>query len=191
MALKIRLRRMGRKKAPHYRIVIAESTMPRDGRFVATIGHYNPTTTPEVLKVDRDKALAWIAKGAMPTDTVRSLLRKAGVFSGEPGVAETAATVVKGAAGKVADAARSAASTVAAAATAAAGTVASAASAAVETVREAVSGGGDAAPAAAEADATPAAAETDAAPAAAEETSESDAGAGTDDAAPAAETEQA
>ena len=79
MALKIRLRRMGRKKAPHYRIVVAESTMPRDGRFVATVGHYNPTTSPETLKVDREKANAWLDKGAVPTDTVRSLLRRAGV----------------------------------------------------------------------------------------------------------------
>lgn len=79
MGLRIRLRRMGRKKAPHYRIVVAESTMPRDGRFVATIGHYNPTTSPATLKVDSKKATEWLAKGAQPTDTVRSLLRKAGV----------------------------------------------------------------------------------------------------------------
>ena len=81
MALKIRLRRMGRKKAPHYRIVVAESAMPRDGRFVAKVGHYNPTTQPATLVVDRDKALQWMAKGAMPTDTVQSLFRKAGVYA--------------------------------------------------------------------------------------------------------------
>lgn len=130
MALKIRLRRMGRKKAPHYRIVVAESSMPRDGRFVATIGHYNPTTTPATLKVDRDKALAWMGKGASPTDTVNSLFRKAGVFGAEPTAVETAVAAVKGAASKVADVAKAAAETVGAAA-----------SSAVETVREAVAGG--------------------------------------------------
>lgn len=152
MALKIRLRRMGRKKAPHYRIVIAESSMPRDGRFVATIGHYNPTTNPAVLKVDRDKALAWMDKGAMPTDTVRALFRKAGVNSEQPaeGVVET----VKQAAGKAADvakgAAKGAAGAVAAAAAAVservqdaaasvAGTVSDAVSGATETVSDAVS----------------------------------------------------
>src|SRR5215218_6182668 len=77
MPLKIGLRRLGRKKAPHYRIVIAESSMPREGRFVATIGHYNPTTQPETLKIDYDKAVAWLAKGAVPSDVVRSLLRRA------------------------------------------------------------------------------------------------------------------
>jgi small subunit ribosomal protein S16 len=91
MALKIRFRRIGRKKAPHYRIVLAESSMPRDGRFVATIGYYNPTTQPETLKVDRDMAAAWMAKGAVPTDTVRSLLRRA---AAQP---ETVAETVKGA----------------------------------------------------------------------------------------------
>ncbi|MBA2670190.1 MAG: 30S ribosomal protein S16, partial [Gemmatimonadetes bacterium] len=71
MALKIRLRRMGRKKAPTYRLVVAESSMPRDGRFVANIGHYNPRTQPITLVVDRAQALQWMAKGAMPTDTAR------------------------------------------------------------------------------------------------------------------------
>jgi small subunit ribosomal protein S16 len=183
MALKIRLRRMGRKKAPHYRIVIAESTMPRDGRFVATIGHYNPTTTPETLKVDRDKANAWIAKGAVPTDTVRSLFRKAGVFKPESALEAVASTVttaaatagkaVKGAAGKVAGAAASAASAVASVASDAAGTVADAASSVVEAVKDAAETvadkvtGGDEAPAAeASADEAPAAeAETAEAPA--------------------------
>jgi len=149
MALKIRLRRMGRKKAPHYRIVIAESSMPRDGRFVATIGHYNPTTTPETLKVDRDKAVAWIAKGAVPTDTVRSLFRKAGVNNPEStleavtatvtNAASTAGKAVKGVAGKVAAAAASAASAVAGVASDAAGTVASVASDAAGTVASAAS----------------------------------------------------
>ena len=147
MALKIRLRRMGRKKAPHYRIVIAESSMPRDGRFVATIGHYNPTTQPETLKVDRDKANAWIAKGAVPTDTVRSLFRKAGVNNPEStleavastvtSAASTAGKAVKGAAGKVAGAAASAASAVASVAGDAASTVADAASSVVDAVKDA------------------------------------------------------
>src|ERR1700741_3447612 len=115
MALKIRLRRMGRKKAPHYRIVVAESTMPRDGRFVATVGHYNPTTQPETLKVDRDRALAWIAKGAVATDTVHSLFRKAGVYRPAPeGVAAVVETV-EGAAGTAARAAKGVAAKAAAA----------------------------------------------------------------------------
>ncbi|HEX2204616.1 MAG TPA: 30S ribosomal protein S16, partial [Longimicrobium sp.] len=100
MALKIRLRRMGRKKAPHYRIVIAESTMPRDGRFVATIGHYNPTTEPTTLKVDAEKAHYWLGRGATPTDTVGSLLKKAGVFAPAPSAVEAVAGAVSGAAGK-------------------------------------------------------------------------------------------
>lgn len=81
MPLKIILRRMGRKKAPHYRIVVAESTMPRDGRFVANVGHYNPTTNPATLVVDRDRALAWLAKGATPTETVQALFKKVGVLA--------------------------------------------------------------------------------------------------------------
>ena len=84
MATKIRLRRVGRKGQSHFRIVIADSRSPRDGRFVETIGHYNPRTNPAVLQVDADKATAWLAKGAMPTDTVRSLLKKAGVFGKRP-----------------------------------------------------------------------------------------------------------
>jgi small subunit ribosomal protein S16 len=181
MALKIRLRRMGRKKAPHYRIVIAESTMPRDGRFVATIGHYNPTTQPATLKVDRDKALAWLAKGAVPTDTVRALFRKAGVNNAEgAGAVETAVAAVKGAAGKAASAAKGAAAKVAEAASA----VAAAATGAVEAVVEKVTGSDEAA---AEA---PAAEETAAAEApAAEETAEAPAAEAAADEAPAAETE--
>jgi small subunit ribosomal protein S16 len=85
MALKIRLRRMGRKKSPHYRIVVAESSMPRDGRFVANLGHYNPTTEPTTLKVDVARTRDWLGKGAVPTDTVGSLLKKAGVYGDAPG----------------------------------------------------------------------------------------------------------
>lgn len=80
MATRIRLRRVGRKGQSFFRIVIADQRAPRDGRSVATIGHYNPRAKPAVLEVDKDQAVAWLAKGATPTDTVRSLLKKAGVF---------------------------------------------------------------------------------------------------------------
>ncbi len=80
MAVKIRLRRMGAKKAPFYRIVVADSRFPRDGRFIEEIGYYNPLTDPAEVKVDGDKAKAWIAKGAQPTDTVKALLKKNGVL---------------------------------------------------------------------------------------------------------------
>lgn len=76
MAVKIRLRRMGAKKAPFYRIVVADSRFPRDGRFIEEIGYYDPTKDPAVVKIDSDKAKAWIANGAQPTDTVRVLLKK-------------------------------------------------------------------------------------------------------------------
>lgn len=79
MAVKIRLRRMGAKKAPFYRIVVADSRYPRDGRFIEEIGYYNPMEDPKVLKVDSEKAQKWIANGAQPTDTVRELLKKAGI----------------------------------------------------------------------------------------------------------------
>jgi small subunit ribosomal protein S16 len=71
---------VGRKGQSFFRIVIADQRAPRDGRSVATIGHYNPRAKPAVLEVDKDQAVAWLAKGATPTDTVRSLLKKAGVF---------------------------------------------------------------------------------------------------------------
>lgn len=80
MAVKIRLRRMGAKKAPFYRIVVADSRFPRDGRFIEEIGYYNPLTDPAEVKVDADKAKDWIAKGAQPTDTVKALLKKNGVL---------------------------------------------------------------------------------------------------------------
>ena len=76
MAVKIRLRRMGAKKAPFYRVVVADSRFPRDGRFIEEIGYYDPTKDPAVVKIDGDKANAWIANGAQPTDTVRVLLKK-------------------------------------------------------------------------------------------------------------------
>ena len=77
MAVKIRLRRMGAKKSPFYRIVVADSRYPRDGRFIEEIGYYNPMEEPSVVKVDPEKAKKWIANGAQPTDTVRALLKKA------------------------------------------------------------------------------------------------------------------
>ncbi len=80
MAVKITLRRMGAKKAPFYRIVVADSRYPRDGRFIEEIGTYNPTTTPSEVKVDAEKAKQWIANGAQPTDTVKALLKKEGVL---------------------------------------------------------------------------------------------------------------
>ena len=78
--LKIRLRRVGAKKAPFYRIVVADSRSPRDGAFVEEIGYYNPTSDPAELKVDNEKAAQWIKNGAQPTDTVRGLLKKSGAI---------------------------------------------------------------------------------------------------------------
>ena len=80
MAVKIRLRRMGAKKAPFYRIVVADSRYPRDGRFIEEIGYYNPLLEKPEVKIDADKAKDWIAKGAQPTDTVKALLKKNGVI---------------------------------------------------------------------------------------------------------------
>ncbi|MDE6730599.1 MAG: 30S ribosomal protein S16 [Oscillospiraceae bacterium] len=80
MAVKIRLRRMGAKKAPFYRIVVADSRFPRDGRSIEEIGYYDPTKEPSVVKVDADKAKDWIRKGAQPTEIVRTLLKKEGVL---------------------------------------------------------------------------------------------------------------
>ena len=79
MAVKIRLRRMGAKKAPFYRVVVADSRSPRDGRFIEEIGYYNPTTEPSEIKIDAEKANKWIANGAQPTDTVKVLLKKCGI----------------------------------------------------------------------------------------------------------------
>lgn len=75
--VKIRLRRMGAKKAPYYRIVVADSRSPRDGRFIEEIGTYDPLSESEKLKVDLERAKYWIANGAQPTDTVKALLKKA------------------------------------------------------------------------------------------------------------------
>ena len=79
MAVKIRLKRMGAKKAPCYRVVVADSRYPRDGRFVEELGYYNPLTDPVDIKIDVEKAKAWVEKGAQPTETVKTLLKKAGV----------------------------------------------------------------------------------------------------------------
>ncbi|MDD5938491.1 MAG: 30S ribosomal protein S16 [Clostridiales bacterium] len=78
--VKIRLRRMGAKKAPFYRIVVADSRYPRDGRFIEEIGTYDPTAEPSALKVDAERAQAWIKSGAQPTETVKALLKKAGAI---------------------------------------------------------------------------------------------------------------
>lgn len=78
--VKIRLRRMGAKKAPFYRIVVADSRSPRDGRFIEEIGTYNPMLEPSEVKVDADKVREWMKNGAQPTETVKSLLKKEGIL---------------------------------------------------------------------------------------------------------------
>ncbi len=77
--VKIRLRRMGRKNRPSYRVVVADSRSPRDGRFIDIVGHYNSLTDPATIDIDEEKALKWLRYGAQPTDTVRSLLSKLGI----------------------------------------------------------------------------------------------------------------
>ena len=78
--VKMRLRRMGAKKAPFYRVVVADSRYPRDGRFIEEVGYYNPQTEPAEVKIDADKAKAWLSKGAQPTETDKSLLKKSGII---------------------------------------------------------------------------------------------------------------
>jgi small subunit ribosomal protein S16 len=80
MAVKIRLKRMGAKKTPFYRVVVADSRFPRDGRFIEEIGTYNPLTNPAEVKIDTEAAKKWMANGAQPTDTVRALLKKSGAI---------------------------------------------------------------------------------------------------------------
>ncbi|MDP3059013.1 MAG: 30S ribosomal protein S16 [bacterium] len=80
MATKIRLKRMGAKKAPFYRLVVADSRAPRDGRFIEEIGYYNPTTNPAVIKVDSEKALYWISQGVQLSETVRGLFYRVGIL---------------------------------------------------------------------------------------------------------------
>ena len=80
MAVKIRLRRMGAKKSPFYRVVVADSRYPRDGRFIAHVGTYNPLTEPATVDFDTEKVEKWIANGAQPTDTVKRLLKNKGII---------------------------------------------------------------------------------------------------------------
>ena len=80
MAVKIRLKRMGAKKSPFYRVVVADSRSPRDGRFIETLGHYDSTTQPAIINIDSTKAIDWLQKGAQPTDTVKDLFSKAGIM---------------------------------------------------------------------------------------------------------------
>ncbi len=80
MAVKMRLRRIGAKKAPSYRIVVADSRSPRDGRFIEQIGYYNPMTDPAEIKVDAEKAQKWLETGAQPTETVKNILKKAEIL---------------------------------------------------------------------------------------------------------------
>ncbi len=80
MAVKIRLKRMGAKKAPFYRIIVADSRSPRDGRFIENLGTYNPLTDPASINVKEEETLNWLSKGAQPTDTVKNILSKAGIM---------------------------------------------------------------------------------------------------------------
>lgn len=82
MAVKIRLKRMGMKKMPFYRIVVADGRFPRDGRFIEEIGYYDPRKEPAEIKVDNEAAKKWLGNGAQPTDTVRGLLKKSGAIEG-------------------------------------------------------------------------------------------------------------
>lgn len=93
MAVKIRLRRMGSKKNPFYRIVVADSRAPRDGKFIEEIGIYNPLTEPTTFKVDNEKANDWILKGAKPTDTVNRLFENHNVYSSKEEAKEEVAEV--------------------------------------------------------------------------------------------------
>lgn len=80
MAVKLRLKRMGAKKRPFYRVVAADSRSPRDGRFIEEVGYYNPVANPAEVKIDEEKALKWLSQGAIPTDTVRDLFSKQGIM---------------------------------------------------------------------------------------------------------------
>ncbi len=80
VAVKIRLTRMGAKKHPFYRVVVADSRAPRDGRSIETLGHYDSTVEPAIIKIDEDKAISWMQNGAQPTDTVKSLFSKVGIM---------------------------------------------------------------------------------------------------------------
>jgi small subunit ribosomal protein S16 len=96
MAVKIRLKRMGAKKKPFYRVVVADSRAPRDGRFIEELGYYNPLTDPAEVKIDAEKAEKWLGNGAQPTETVKALLKKAGITKpGKTAGAEAATEVVE------------------------------------------------------------------------------------------------
>lgn len=89
MAVKMRLTRMGDKKSPFYRVIVADSRAPRDGKFIDIVGTYNPLTQPAEVKIDADKAKAWLANGAQPTDTVKGLLAGAGIIEAKKAPAKT------------------------------------------------------------------------------------------------------
>ena len=97
MAVKIRLRRMGTNKKPFYRMVVADSRMPRDGRFIENLGFFDPKTEPPTIKIDEEKALLWLSRGAQPSDTVAALLKKEGII-GKPSAAKKKKTEEKPAA---------------------------------------------------------------------------------------------
>ena len=80
MSVRIRLRRLGKKKEPHYRVVVADQRSPRDGRFIEAIGKYHPLEDPSVIEIDEERALEWLGKGAQPSDAVRVLLQKTGIW---------------------------------------------------------------------------------------------------------------
>jgi small subunit ribosomal protein S16 len=84
VAVRIRLKRMGAKKHPFYRVVVADSRSPRDGRFIEEIGVYDPSKEPALVRIDMEKARKWIGNGAQPSDTVRGLLKRAGAQEGQP-----------------------------------------------------------------------------------------------------------
>jgi len=81
MATRIRLRRMGAKKVPFYRLVVADSRSPRDGRFIEEIGYYDPTKNPSIININEERALYWLKNGAQPSETAKSLLNKAGIIA--------------------------------------------------------------------------------------------------------------
>ncbi|WP_422485159.1 30S ribosomal protein S16 [Gudongella sp. DL1XJH-153] len=83
MAVKIRLRRMGAKKTPFYRIVVSDSRSPRDGRFIEELGYYNPLTEPKTVKIDNEKAVKWLKNGAKPTETVERLFKNSGLYEND------------------------------------------------------------------------------------------------------------
>ena len=94
--IKLRLRRMGAKKRPSYRIVVADSRSPRDGRFIETVGHYDPLTDPATIKINEERARYWLSVGAQPTDTVRDILRRSGLIADGRAGADTMPTAETG-----------------------------------------------------------------------------------------------